>query len=47
MYKETARGYAENQWNLGAYKIVTMEQLWAWSKADGLDSKGDTVSRAD
>ena len=36
-YKESEMGLSGDQWNMGAKKDVTMEQLWAWDKVDSID----------
>ena len=39
--KESDNDLAEDQWNLGATKDVTMEQFWDWAKVDSIDGSGD------
>ena len=47
MCNESARGLDVNQWNIGAAKSVTMDQLWTWDKVDGSDTLRKPISGAD
>ena len=39
-YKDPGKGITGDQWTLSAKKGVTKEQLWTWSKQDGINGSG-------
>ena len=38
--KDLEKGIDVDQWNMGAAKNVTMEQVWDWAKVDAIDRVG-------
>ena len=39
-FKESAKGLALDQWELGSMEDVNMKQFWTWSKFEAIEGSG-------